>query len=64
MTAFRSGQRKLLAAEQIFLSLVLMAPIYSLLMILWMRLLTPVIVLRVGACFVLPPANSHNRPAA
>ncbi len=64
MTAFRSGQRKLLAAEQIFLSLVLMAPIYSLLMILWVRLLTLLILPRVGALFGPPLANSHNRPAA
>jgi hypothetical protein len=61
--AFRSGQQKLLAVERIFLSLVLTAPIYSLLSIL-LRLLTLLILPRVGALFGPPPANSHNRLAA
>ena len=60
----RSGQWKLLAVEQIFLSIVLTAPMSSLLMILWMRLLTLLILPRVGARFGPPLVNSHNRPAA
>jgi len=62
--AFRSGQQKLLAVEQIFLSIVLTAPMSSPLMILWMRLLTLPILPRIGARFGPPLANFHNRPAA
>ena len=61
---FRSGQRKPLAVEQIFLSIVLTAPMSSRLMILRMRLLTLLILPRVGAHFGLSLTNSHNRPAA
>jgi len=62
--ALRSGQWKLLAVEQIFLSIVLTALMSSLLMILWLRLPTLLILPQVGASFDPPLANSHNRPAA
>ena len=62
--ALRSGQWKLLAVEQIFLSIVLTALMSSLLTILWLRLPTLLILPQVGASFGPPLANSHNRPAA
>jgi hypothetical protein len=58
--AFRSVEEKLLAVEQNFWSIVLTATMSSLLMIVWMGLLT----LLVGGRCGPPLTNSHNRPAA